>query len=161
MVDGTNSFLHLIPGAPGIYEPNNTLRLFTGTGMGLVIAAMLFPAFNQTVWKEWDPKPAFTNFLGLGGLVVPALGLDGLVLTGSSWVLYPLALISALGVLVLLTVVYSMVLLLLLRFENRFQFIYQLALPLAGGFGIGLLQIILLDVVRFAFTHTWDGFHLG
>jgi uncharacterized membrane protein len=161
VIDGTNSFLHLIPGAPGIYEPNNTLRLFTGTGMGLVIAALLFPAFNQTVWKDWDPKPAFTNLLGLGGLVLPALALDGLVLTGSSWVLYPLALISASGVLVLLTMVYSMVLLLVLRFENRFQHFYQLSLPLVGGFGVGLLQIILLDVVRFAFTHTWDGFHLG
>jgi uncharacterized membrane protein len=161
VIDGTNSFLHLIPGAPGIYEPNNTLRLFTGNGMGLVIAALLFPAFNQTVWKDWDPKPAFTNLLGLGGLVVLALALDGLVLTGSSWVLYPLALISAAGVLVLLTMVYSMVLLLVLRFENRFQHFYQLSLPLVGGFGVGLLQIILLDVVRFAFTHTWDGFHLG
>jgi uncharacterized membrane protein len=161
VVDGVNSFLHLIPGAPGIYEPNNILRLFTGTGMGLVIATMLFPAFNQTVWKDWDPKPAFNSLRGLGGLVVLALALDGLVLTGSSWVLYPLALTSALGVLVLLAMVYSMVLLLLLRFENRFQFFYQLILPLAGGFGVGLLQIVLLDVVRFAFTHTWDGFHLG
>lgn len=161
VVDGTNSFLHLIPGAPGIYEPNNTLRLFTGTGMGLVMAAMLFPAFNQTVWKKWDPKPAFTNLRWLGGLVILALALDGLILTGSSLVLYPLALISALGVLILLTMVYSMVLLLLLRFENRFQFVYQLTVPLVGGFGIGLMQIILLDAVRFAFTHTWDGFHLG
>jgi uncharacterized membrane protein len=161
VVDGTNSFLHLIPGAPGIYEPNNTLRLFTGTGMGLVMAAMLFPAFNQTVWKKWDPKPAFTNLRWLGGLVILALALDGLVLTGNSYVLYPLALISALGVLILLTMVYSMVLLLLLRFENRFQYVYQLSLPLVGGFGVGLMQIILLDAVRFAFTHTWDGFHLG
>jgi uncharacterized membrane protein len=161
VVDGTNSFLHLIPGAPGIYEPTNTLRLFTGTGMGLVIAAMLFPAFNQTVWIDWDPKPAFHNLARLGGLVLLALALDGLVLTGNSWVLYPLALLSAVGVLVLLTMVYSMVLLLLLRFENRFYAAYQLALPLVGGFGIGLLQIILLDVLRFALTHTWDGFHLG
>ncbi len=161
VVDGTNSFLHLIPGAPGIYEPNNTLRLFTGTGMGLVIAAMLFPAFNQTVWKHWDPKPAFANLRGLAGLVILALALDGLVLTGISWVLYPLALISALGVLILLTMVYSMVLLILLHFDNRFQFFYQLTLPLVGGFGVGLLQIVFLDAVRFALTHTWDGFHLG
>jgi uncharacterized membrane protein len=161
VVDGTNSFLHLIPGAPGIYEPTNTLRLFTGTGMGLVIAAMLFPAFNQTVWKDWDPKPAFPTLMRLGGLALLALALDGLVLTGNSWVLYPLALLSAVGVLVLLTMVYSMVLLLVLRFENRFRAAYQLALPLVGGFGIGLLQIILLDLLRFALTHTWDGFHLG
>ncbi|MCJ7535691.1 MAG: DUF2085 domain-containing protein, partial [Anaerolineales bacterium] len=34
-IDGLNSFYSLFADAPGLYQPNNTLRLLTGTGMGL------------------------------------------------------------------------------------------------------------------------------
>jgi len=71
-VDGLNSFMSLVPGLPGLYQPQNWLRLVTGTGMGLVIAAFLFPAFNQTVWRDWDPRPALGTFKMLAGLVLLA-----------------------------------------------------------------------------------------
>ena len=76
-------------------------------------------------------------------------------------VLYPLALISAAGVLVLLSMVYSMVWLMVLRKENQFLRLYQFVYPLMGGFLVGLLQIGVLDFLRYALTGTWDGFHLG
>ena len=160
-LDGVNSYLHLFPGAPSLYEPQNWLRLLTGTGMGLVMMAALYPAFNQTVWKRVDRRPALDSFRLFAGLLILALILDGLVLSENPLVLYPLALISAAGVMILLSMVYSMVWLMLLRAENRFQFAWQLVLPLTGGFGIALLQIIALDLVRFLLTGTWDGFHLG
>jgi uncharacterized membrane protein len=160
-VDGLNSYLHLFPGAPGIYEPQNWLRLLTGTGMGLVIACALFPAFNQTVWQHADRAPAMPSLLHLAVLVILALGLDWIVLAENPLVLYPLALISAAGVLVLLTMVYSMVWLMILRQEARIQHFSQLAWLLLGGLGMALLQIVILDMLRYAFTGTWDGFHLG
>ena len=57
-IDGSNSYLYLLkttaPGAfdkiPNLYIPNNTLRLFTGSGMGIALASILYPAFNQSVW---------------------------------------------------------------------------------------------------------------
>ena len=55
IIDGLNSFLSFFPGAPGLYEPNNTIRLLTGTGVGLAIAIVLYPAFNSTVWRNVDP----------------------------------------------------------------------------------------------------------
>src|SRR4030065_1185803 len=72
-IDGLNSYLHLpplleaFPGLPSLYEPNNTLRLLTGTGMGLVIAVALFPAFTSTVYRELDPKPAHPGIRDLVG----------------------------------------------------------------------------------------------
>jgi uncharacterized membrane protein YuzA (DUF378 family) len=45
--------------------------------------------------------------------------------------------------------------------ENRFQTITQLIIPIIGGLGIALMQVIALDVVRYLFTGSWDGFHLG
>jgi uncharacterized membrane protein len=160
-LDGLNSYLHLFPGLPSLYEPNNTLRLVTGTGMGLVIALVLYPAFNQSVWRTTANQPALRGFRPWVGLIILALLLDAVVLTENPLLLYPLALVSAAGVLVLLSMIYAMVSLIVLRAENRFQQASQLVLPLAGGFGLALLQILLFDAIRFWLTGTWDGFHLG
>jgi uncharacterized membrane protein len=160
-VDGVNSYLHLFPGAPALYEPNNLLRLLTGTGMGLTIALVLYPAFNQAVWRVVDPTPALKgvgSFLFILGL---ALALDWLVWVENPLLLYLFALVSAVGVLALLTMVYSLFWLIIIRKENSYQWLSQMALALVGGFGVGLLQIALFDLARFALTGTWDGFHLG
>src|SRR3990172_7741601 len=52
-IDGVNSYLTLIPGAPHAYEPNNTLRLITGTLMGLTLGMLVFTGFNQNAWRRW------------------------------------------------------------------------------------------------------------
>jgi len=161
IVDGLNSFASLIPGVPLLYSPANWLRLLSGTGMGLVIAALLYPAFNQTIWKDWHPGAALDGWRPLGGLLALALPLDLLILSGNPLVLYPLALLSALGVLVELTLVYTMITTMLLRKENRFLHAWEILLPLVAGFGLGLAQIAVLDFLRFLLTGTWDGFHLG
>ena len=159
--DGLNSFLSLIPGMPTLYTPMNWLRLLTGTGMGLVMAALLYPAFNQTVWKDWQPGAALEGWRPLGGLFALALLLDVVVLTENPLVLYPLALLSAAGVLVELTLVYTMITTMLLRKDNQFLYVRQMLLPLIAGLGLGLTQIAVLDFLRFLLTGTWDGFHLG
>ena len=160
-LDGLNSYLHLFPGAPGLYEPQNWLRLATGSGMGLVIAGMLYPAFHQTLWKQWDRQPALQGIRSLGALFVLAAILDLMVLTENPLILFPLALLSAAGVLVLLTLIYTMLWLMILRAENRFERAAQLLLPLLGGFGTALVQIAMLDGLRYLLTGTWAGFQLG
>jgi uncharacterized membrane protein len=168
-VDGTNSYIYLIktvsPGGldflPTLYIPNNTLRLFTGSGMGLVIAAAIYPAFNQTVRADWEIKPALADLKSLGILVALMIGLDLLTLTESPIVLYPVAFISAGGVLVLFKMIYSMVWLMVMRQENAFTSIKQMGMALLAGLTISLIQITLIDLVRFWATGTWSGFPLG
>lgn len=160
-VDGVNSFISFFPGAPILYQPQNWSRLLTGTGMGVAIAAALYPALNQSIWVDWNPRPALPGLRSLGGLLLLGVIVDLLVLSENPLLLYPLALISAGGVLVLLTLVYSMVWLMLFRRENAYFKTQQLLLPLIGGFGLAILQIALLDLARYALTGTWDGFHLG
>lgn len=168
-IDGANSYLYLIkeayPGAlarlPNLYVPNNTLRLLTGSGMGLGVAAMLFPAFNQTVWKDMDDRRAFPDLKSFAPLFGLALLLSLLVLTENPIVLYPAAFVSVGGVLLLLTMVYSMIWVMLMRQENEFSRFSQLWLALAAGFTIALLQIAAIDLLRFWFTGTWGGFSLG
>jgi uncharacterized membrane protein len=159
-LDGVNSYLHLFPGAPGLYEPQNWLRLLTGTGMGLTMAGLLYPSYNQTIWKDWQRSPAL-RLPSMGILLLLALILDWIVLQQNPLILYPLALVSAAGVLVLLSMVYTMVWVMVIRAENHFESVRQLLFPLLGGFGTAMTQIILLDLLRYLFTGTWDGFHLG
>ena len=160
-VDGLNSYVSLIPGINSVYEPSNVLRLLTGTGVGLVIAAALFPAFNQSVWKKIDRNPALESLRSLGVLIVLALILDFVVLTENPFFLYPLALISAAGVVVLLAIVYTIIILMALRKECQYTNMKELFYPLIAGFGMALIQLALLDVIRYWLTGTWDGFHLG
>ncbi len=160
ILDGVNSFLSLFPGAPQIYQPNNTLRLLTGTGMGLAVAILLYPAFNASVWRLIDPRPAMTSFRSFVILIVIAIGLDLLVLLENPVILYPLSLISAAGVVVLLTLVYTMMLMMIFKAENRYNQFSHMIYAVIGGLTVALIQIGMLDFVRYLFTGTWDGFHL-
>jgi uncharacterized membrane protein len=159
-VDGLNSYLHLFPNAPSLYEPTNIMRLLTGTGMGLVVSVLLYPAFNQTVWVEWNEHPVIADFRSMGGLLLLAVLADGLVLTGYAWVLYPIALITSAGVLVLLSMVYSMVFLILFKVENRIYNVNQLVLPILVGFILAIGQIGIMDWGRFFITGNWSGFRV-
>jgi uncharacterized membrane protein len=158
-LDGLNSFLSVIPGAPHLYTPHNTLRLVTGTGVGLALATLISPAFNQVAWSDWRDVPALASWKELGLLLMLAAVIVALVLSGNPLVLYPLALISAAGVLALLTSAYGLITIPFLRRTAAGRWA-ELALPLTAALALSLVQIGAIDLIRFAATGTWDGFHL-
>ena len=49
-VDGTNSYIQLVPGVTGVYPPSNPLRLITGTLL-------------ESPWRPWSTRPS-TNLPG-------------------------------------------------------------------------------------------------
>jgi uncharacterized membrane protein len=159
-LDGVNSYLHFFPRAPSLYQPQNWLRFITGLGMGITIIAFLQPIFNQTFWKTWNTHPALGNWKQILGLILLASGLSVLALTGNPLILYPLALISAAGVVMILTMVYSIVLVMLFKSENRFERLSQIWLPLITGLMLAVIQIGAMDLGRFILTGTWSGFTL-
>lgn len=162
-VDGTNSYAHLVPelNLPTLYEPQHWLRLMTGAGMGLVMLAALYPVFNQTVWRNWIDCPALAGWRAWAGLFALVLAFCLLALTESPLVLYPLAYLTAGGVLVILTMTYGILWLMVFRRENRFTRPAQLVWPLVAGFTTAMVQIIGLNIVRYLFTGTWSGISFG
>ncbi len=160
-IDGINSYLHLFPGAPSLYEPSNLGRLLTGSGMGLVIAFVIYPAFNQTAWKSLDMEPALSGFVPLAAAIILTLLIDWLVWLDNSLLLYVFALVSAFGVLLLLTMVYGVFWMMILKLDNRLVKFSGLITPLWLGFGTALVQIAVFDLLRYFLTGSWDGFHLG
>jgi uncharacterized membrane protein len=167
-IDGSNSYLYLLKqtsggvfdNIPNLYIPNNTLRLFTGSGMGIALASILFPAFNQSTWAVNDPSPAL-SWKKLGSLTGIVIIVNLLVLTDSPIVLYPIAILSVLGVLALLIIVFSMAWLLIMHQENVFDSLAQMWLPFLAGTTLALLMITAIDLLRFKLTGTWGGFPLG
>ena len=86
------------------------------------------------------------------------LAVDLGILTESPFVLYPVAILSALGVLALLAIVFSIVWIMLMRQDNAISTARQLWLPAAAGVTLALVMIVGIDLARFSLTHTWGGF---
>ncbi len=116
--------------------------------------------FVQTVYRTWDDESVFDNWKLLLGVLGAAAVLDILVLLEISWILYPLALIGSLGVVVLLTMIYSMVWVMITNHENQYTRLRDYWVPLVGGYIVALLQIGIIDLLRFIWTGTWAGFPL-
>jgi uncharacterized membrane protein len=159
-VDGINSYATLLPGLPHLYQPQNWLRLVTGTLNGLALAALIYPVLNQTLWRDWEDRPVLGRFRELGLLLVLSSVVVALVLTGDTAVLVPLALLSVLGVVALLVALNTTVLLLAIRRENRVTNWAGALTPLLAGFTMTMIEIGLIDLVRFSIFHTWSGFGL-
>ncbi|GAB4569339.1 MAG: hypothetical protein Fur0017_14050 [Anaerolineales bacterium] len=163
-VDGTNSYIYLLKQTsggleqiPNLYVPNQILRLFTGSGMGIALAAMLYPVINQTLWRTLDDRPAL-NWKKLSILTPGIIVINLLILTDSPIVLYPIAYISALGTLSLLVIVFGMLWTIIMKQDNTFEHPRQLWLTFASGLTLALLLILSIDLLRLQFTGTWNGF---
>lgn len=166
-VDGSNSYLYLLKQTggngspldqiPNLYIPNQTLRLFTGSGMGIALAAMLFPVINQTLWKNLNDEYAL-NWKKLGILTAGIIVINLIILTDSPLVLYPIAYISALGTLFLLVVVFALLWIIIMKQDNTFDHPRQLWLAFASGLTLALILVLGIDLFRLSFTGTWGGF---
>lgn len=160
VLDGLNSYLHFFPGAFWLYEPQNWLRLLTGTGLGLGIAAVLYPIINQIFWKDWVNSAAIDSWKTFFTLVGLAALLDLAILSENPLVLYPLALLSGIAILVTLSLCYGMLVVMVSKRENSYNRLKDAWLPLTAGFAIALTQTFVFDIARFWLTGTWGGFNL-
>jgi len=157
-VDGVNSYLHFFPNAPSLYEPQNWLRLVTGTGLGIGMASMLLPVFNQTVWKDWSGERLLSSWRHFAAILALAALVDLAVLSENPLLEYPLALLGPVTVVVLLAMIYTIVWLMLAKRENSFLGLKELSWAFLGGFTTAMLQIAIMDYGRFLLTGTWKGF---
>jgi len=154
--DGFNSYMVLL-GGPHVYEPQNWLRLTTGVLQGLTMSAFIYPVFNFTLWRKSSPERTIRNLGELGVLVLLQAGIVVLVLTRWDFLLYPLAILGAAGVLALLTCVNGMLILMVTRRENVADTWRDSIIPLMAGLTLSLIQVGVIDFVRYALTGTLEG----
>lgn len=147
-LDGLNSYLTLFPGLPHLYQPHNLLRVTTGAMQGVALIVLVWPFYNAGMWARPAPTRSIRNLreLGLLALIVVAVA----ALVNSQWppLLYPLALLSVGGTLMMLTIVNTMLVTIVLRRSSTLTR-WQETLPLlAAGLGLAVIQILLINLLR-------------
>ena len=117
-IDGLNSFVTFFPALPCLYEPNDLLRVWSGTLNGLALSIITWPILNFTLWADGGEQRSVVTIWELGGLVVAAFLVAWGIQTEAGFLLYPAAMASALGVLVMLTMVNTVIVAIVLRQES-------------------------------------------
>jgi uncharacterized membrane protein/phage shock protein PspC (stress-responsive transcriptional regulator) len=158
LVDGVNSYLNFDPGGFHLYTAQNWLRLLTGTGVGLAIPLFLVPVFNLVAWKDTVPEPSVARFRDYFLMLGIALLLDLSVLAGIAWVRLAFSVLTILTLAGILVLVYTSLWIMLIRREANLASFRQLWPWLLAGLGSALLQVGLLDLLRYALTGTWLSF---
>jgi uncharacterized membrane protein len=156
-IDGINSFVELMFGDRVFYQPQNWLRLTTGMFAGFLIAAIVFPVFNQTLWCRWNPNSALDHPLAIPMLMVGGSLLCAPIIFNINPVMVLLAVISILSLLIILTMIYTTLLVVVLKQENRFNRLAEIFPILVGGLLVTFSQIGVFDLLRHALTNTWNG----
>lgn len=158
--DGANSYTFLLEASglqvPHLYMPSNLLRVITGMGHGITMGSLLLPVFNSMLWADPQPERTLKSIwellalLGIGGLMV------GAILSGLGVFLYPLAVLSSLGVVAVLGGIGTVVAATILRRDNQSRTLAD-ALPLILlGLTLALAMIGVIDAMRYLATGTWD-----
>lgn len=154
-IDGINSYLSFFPRAPQLYEPQNWLRLITGTLHGLAISTLIWPVFSQAFWhvSTVTYQPVVSNFKELAVMLIAA-GLTALVvLWQHPLLLYPLTLLSTAGVLLMFSLIFTTLVLVLIRQEGQGYTWSELILPFSMGLAMTLLLLSGMGGLRALLTH--------
>ena len=127
-VDGVNSLL-LDLRLPHLYQPHNLLRLATGLGTGVAMAAFLIPVANGLLWREESEQSSFGRF-GQLAVMAPVLLLAFLAVgSQTDFLLYPIAILSSAGLALALTLINLVVMLGITNRIGRFA-TWRQVLPL-------------------------------
>ena len=157
-VDGLNSYSHFFPNAPHLYEPRNWLRLLTGMGTGVAMGAVVLPALAQTLWQRPDYRPSVATMRELAGLCVVGGTAVLLILSNQPHLLYVLAIVSAVGLITIVTALNSIIVLTLTRREAQAITWQQASLPLLTGMALAIIELSAISLLRFNLTGTMSGF---
>ena len=152
--DGINSAIGLLPGFKQIYASQNWLRLATGLGMGLAMGSLLAVAFTQAIWKDAQDLKIFAQGRYFFFMLITALIIANLLLWGPSIIKQDLMVLSTIGVVVMLTLIYTVPASMLLFGQSKVNSLQSLFLPLLIGFLIMTLQLGGLAYLRFLLTGT-------
>jgi uncharacterized membrane protein len=158
IVDGVNSTLGFFSSFPQLYTPNNWLRLTTGFMMGVVIANLLMVLWHQTWWKQPSALPVLTGWVHFGAIIAANILAGILVWLRVPFLYYPVAIFSTLIIIILLSMIYCLIWIIIFKKENTFETYGEGLRFILAGLATAVIQIGLLDLLRYSLTGTWQGF---
>ena len=147
--DGLNSTFWDL-GWPTLYQPQNWLRVLTGSISGVGMAGLLLPVVNMTVWRRGYLTPTFRSVPEIGYALLAALLYALGVMSGWGPLFWPLSLLAAGGVIVMLVMLNLIIFTIVLRRENRVSSFYGFLTPATLIFLVSLGEMALFAAVRTA-----------
>jgi uncharacterized membrane protein len=147
-LDGTHALFYDI-GLPHLYTPDSRLRLATGLLAGVAIAAIVWPIFNFTFWRDGKDQPSLA---GPGELLVAlavCVPLFAVVVLGFDLALYPVALLSVAGMASLVTLLNLVVVLIVTRREGVATSSWDVLVPILLALILAAGELGALSLLRF------------
>lgn len=147
-VDGVNSLLSDLLDRPFLYQTTNLTRTITGFGMGLVMATALSTLFNITIWEDSENQPILRHPVQIAAYILLCVVIN-LLITANNIFLFRLAgYLAIFTALTIITLLYTVFWVILLKKENSFSSIKTLWIYLVAGFATAMAQVVLLVTLR-------------
>jgi len=146
--DGINSLISEFINRPFLYETTNLTRSITGYGMGMVMATALATLFNMTVWEKNENIPILHHPLQVGVYALLCTGIHLLTVTIHPFLFRFAANLAIFSAITIITLLYTVFWIILLKKENTFRSIQPLGIYLIAGFTTSMTQITLMLIFR-------------
>jgi len=146
--DGLNSLISDFQNKPFLYQTSNLSRLVTGYGMGLVMSTALVTLFNLTIWITGKNTPILENVFQIIGYGILCAMSSLLILISGPVVFQVTAYVTILTVLFIISLLYSIFWIILLRKENQFTNWKGIAVYIIAGYSTAIGQILLMIALR-------------
>ncbi len=151
-VDGLNSYLTSFPHLPHLYEPNNALRLLTGTLWGIALAAFLLPVLHLTLWQSPQECSPIPNLRELGLTILVAGGLNLPALWSADPLMYLVAGFSLIGLFLAMGLLNTLLVAALFRRSGQVTRWGEAAALFAWGCFLAMLEMAGLTWFRYHLT---------
>ncbi|NBU63571.1 MAG: DUF2085 domain-containing protein [Chloroflexia bacterium] len=150
-IDGFNS-LSVDIGLTSLYTPHNWLRTLTGSFAGIAIGPFFIPTLNRLLRNNGTPQAMIGHWWELIGLWALALGYAALVIGGPSWVYWPIAVISWLGIVGILLISNTFAVAVAAGYDQRrISHLVQLVKPFLVATVITAVELGIMAWLRFGF----------
>ncbi len=146
VVDGINSLVADL-GFPAAYPPSTALRLGTGLLAGTAAGWYFLPVVNGLLWRQTDERPVIRGALWLVALLGIECGLLLAILLDVAWLAVPVAALTSVASVTLFGSVNLLLLVLILRSDNRYGSVRELVRPAVVAACAALVQLGLLAVL--------------
>lgn len=148
-VDGANSVLKDL-GLPHPYEPSNALRLLTGMGVGLSLAALALPIVATGFWQRRVARPSIAGSGDLAAYLGAGFAVALVILTQWAPLLYPIAIVSTLGLLLAICTMNVVLLTMALRLERAYAGPAALVAPYSAALLLAWVELFALAMLKHA-----------
>jgi uncharacterized membrane protein len=138
------------------YEPSAVIRFISGLFVGTSCSFLIFPIFNNVFWNQGEVtvQPVRTKWL-LFGLFSSEFSVLFLLFSKNQVILTIIDVVAVFTAILFLGLLYSILILLLIRFEIQFSSLWEGKNVLLAGIIVAIIQILIISTIRFRLTGVW------